>query len=241
MAGSCRGRVDSGHGFSVMSSWSHLSSLLRPASSGTQGGFFRFFVSGLGGRRKVLIMQRSEWGRRRTIKQSRKTLIIPLPYTNTVTPLTPHSPSLTMSHKSLLGSLNRCLPVIQDPSSSEPEDHDGLPRVAGSIPLGRRASIGVLSDDVLLVVFGFCRMSSSWHWHWPRLVHVCQRWRLIVFASPRSLDLWLYCTPRTLVKNTCCWPAFPIAIRSIFLLRTKTTLLRHCSMVTTGFAASSYV
>ncbi|KAH9043492.1 hypothetical protein EDB83DRAFT_1584699 [Lactarius deliciosus] len=118
-----------------------------------------------------------------------------------------------MSHKSLLGSLNRCLPVIQDPSSSEPEDHDGLPRVAGSILLGRRVSIGVPSDDVLLVVFGFYRMSSSWHWHWHRLVHVCQRWRLIVFASPRSLDLRLYCTPRTLVKNTCCWPAFPIAIR----------------------------
>ncbi|KAH9042818.1 hypothetical protein EDB84DRAFT_896932 [Lactarius hengduanensis] len=54
-------------------------------------------------------------------------------------------------------------------------------------------------------------MSTSWDWH--RLAHVCQRWRLIVFASPRSLDLQLYCTPRTLVKNTCCWPALPIAIR----------------------------
>ncbi|KAH9059928.1 hypothetical protein EDB87DRAFT_1619275 [Lactarius vividus] len=105
---------------------------------------------------------------------------------------------------------SKCLPVIHDPSSSEPEDHDGLPRVAGSIPLGRRASIGALSDDVLLVVFGFYRVLASWHWH--RLAHVCQRWRLIVFASPRSLNLRLYCTPRTLVKNTCCWPAFPIVI-----------------------------
>ncbi|KAH9028038.1 hypothetical protein EDB83DRAFT_2423578, partial [Lactarius deliciosus] len=33
-----RGRVDSGHGFAILSSWSHLSSLLRPASSGTQAG-----------------------------------------------------------------------------------------------------------------------------------------------------------------------------------------------------------
>ncbi|KAH9172658.1 hypothetical protein EDB89DRAFT_2069551 [Lactarius sanguifluus] len=106
-----------------------------------------------------------------------------------------------MSHK--------CSPVIQD--LSEPKDHDGLPRAAGSIPLGR-ASIGVLSDDVLLVVFGFYRVSSRWNWH--RVAHVCQRWRLVVFASPRSLDLRLYCTPRTAVKNTIdCWPAFPIAIR----------------------------
>ncbi|KAH9059927.1 hypothetical protein EDB87DRAFT_1619267 [Lactarius vividus] len=94
---------------------------------------------------------------------------------------------------------------------SELEDHDGLPAI-GSISLGQHVSIEVLSDDVLLAVFGFYVASLSWHWH--RLAHVCQRWRLIVFGSPRSLDLQLYCTPRTPVKNTLdCWPAFPINIR----------------------------
>lgn len=113
-----------------------------------------------------------------------------------------------MEANGICGSLNRCSPVIQD--RSEPEGHDGLPRAAGSIPLGR-ASIGVLSDDVLLVVFDFYQVSSPWNWH--RLAHVCQRWRLVVFASPRSLDLQLYCTPRAPIKNTLdCWPAFPIAI-----------------------------
>ncbi|KAH9043495.1 hypothetical protein EDB83DRAFT_1584850 [Lactarius deliciosus] len=82
----------------------------------------------------------------------------------------------------------------------------------GGIPLGRHAaSIGVLPDDVLLVVFGFYLVPSPWHWY--KLAHVCQRWRLVVFASPRSLDLQLYCTPRAPIKNTLdCWPAFPIAI-----------------------------
>ncbi|KAH9163201.1 hypothetical protein EDB89DRAFT_2021952, partial [Lactarius sanguifluus] len=104
---------------------------------------------------------------------------------------------------------HKCSPVIQDPSGLE--DHDGLHRAAGTISRGR-ASIGVLSDDVLLVVFGFYQVSSPWNWH--RLAHVCQRWRLVVFASPRSLDLQLYCTPRAPIKNTLdCWPAFPIAIQ----------------------------
>ncbi|KAH9968522.1 hypothetical protein BGW80DRAFT_1337992, partial [Lactifluus volemus] len=31
-------------------------------------------------------------------------------------------------------------------------------------------------------------------WKWHRLVHVCRRWRHIIFDSPRSLDLQLFCT-----------------------------------------------
>lgn len=79
-------------------------------------------------------------------------------------------------------------------------------------PSGRDTAIGVLPDDVLLVVFGFYRVSSPPYWH--RLAHVCQRWRRIVFAFPCSLDLRLYCTSKTPVRNTLdCWPAFPIEIR----------------------------
>ncbi|KAH9172657.1 hypothetical protein EDB89DRAFT_1964266 [Lactarius sanguifluus] len=99
---------------------------------------------------------------------------------------------------------------IQAPS--ELEDRDGLPAI-GSISLGQRASIEVLSDDVLLTRLWLLPGVVS-HGIGTRLVHVCQRWRLIVFASPRSLDLQLYCTPRTPVKKTLdYWPAFPITIR----------------------------
>ena len=48
---------------------------------------------------------------------------------------------------------------------------------------------------------------------WYALVHVCQRWRYIVFASPRRLNLRLHCSRRRLVRKTLdIWPAFPIII-----------------------------
>jgi hypothetical protein len=44
-------------------------------------------------------------------------------------------------------------------------------------------------------------------------VHVCRRWRQIVFESPHRLDLKIRCTSKTPVKeNLSIWPAFPIAI-----------------------------
>ena len=50
---------------------------------------------------------------------------------------------------------------------------------------------------------------------WYPLVHVCQRWRNIVFASPRRLNLRLLCTARTSVKEMLdIWPPLPIAVWS---------------------------
>ncbi|KAN0138691.1 hypothetical protein V8E53_003679 [Lactarius tabidus] len=50
-------------------------------------------------------------------------------------------------------------------------------------------------------------------WKWRLLVHVCQRWRQVVFASPQRLDLRILCTRSTPVrKNLCIWPAFPIVL-----------------------------
>ncbi|KAH9059963.1 hypothetical protein EDB87DRAFT_681112 [Lactarius vividus] len=73
-------------------------------------------------------------------------------------------------------------------------------------------SIEVLPDDVLLNIFDYYRASSPLHWH--RLAHVCRRWRRIVFASPRGLDLRLYCKHGTPVLKTLdCWPALPIAVQ----------------------------
>jgi len=52
------------------------------------------------------------------------------------------------------------------------------------------------------------------------LVHVCQRWRNIIFSSPRSLHLRLVCDVGTPVKKLLdVWPAWPIIVR--YLLSNK--------------------
>ena len=44
-------------------------------------------------------------------------------------------------------------------------------------------------------------------------MHVCRRWRQIIFQSPHRLDLKIRCTSTTPVReNLGIWPAFPIAI-----------------------------
>ena len=48
---------------------------------------------------------------------------------------------------------------------------------------------------------------------WHTLVHVCRKWRNIVFGSPRRLDLRLHCTSKTPVRKTLdVWPLLPIII-----------------------------
>ena len=81
------------------------------------------------------------------------------------------------------------------------------------------ATIAMLPDGVLLEIFDFCRMDSSRYGitfrpsSWHSLVHVCQRWRRIMFASPSRLDLTLLCTYGTPVrKNLGCWPPLPIVV-----------------------------
>jgi hypothetical protein len=48
---------------------------------------------------------------------------------------------------------------------------------------------------------------------WQSLVHVCRRWRGVVFESPRRLNLQLYCGPKTPVKEKLdVWPALPFLV-----------------------------
>ena len=48
---------------------------------------------------------------------------------------------------------------------------------------------------------------------WNKLVHVCRKWRNVVFGSPRRLDLRLYCKAWTPVRETLdIWPALPIVV-----------------------------
>ncbi|KAH9168999.1 hypothetical protein EDB89DRAFT_2201182 [Lactarius sanguifluus] len=78
------------------------------------------------------------------------------------------------------------------------------------------STISILPDDVFREIFVFCLSDSHSIQHmmvWQSLVHVCQRWRQITFASPRYLDLHLYCSYRTpFRKNLSHWPEFPLTV-----------------------------
>ena len=73
--------------------------------------------------------------------------------------------------------------------------------------------IDVLPDDILLVIFGFFQFGGIPFYYgveaWHSLVHVCRRWRSLVFQSPRGLNLLLHCTPETPVMDNLdyVWPA----------------------------------
>jgi len=79
--------------------------------------------------------------------------------------------------------------------------------------------IDVLPDDVLLDIFYFhtdmdpCGKKKTEAWQ--SLVHVCRRWRTLVFRSPRRLNLRLYCTPNTPARDTLdVWPALPLLVEA---------------------------
>ena len=68
----------------------------------------------------------------------------------------------------------------------------------------------MLPDVVLLEMFDFY-ISGIEDWH--TLIHVCRRWRNIVFSSPRRLDLQLHYTPRRPVTEMLnIWPELPFHV-----------------------------
>ena len=81
-------------------------------------------------------------------------------------------------------------------------------------------SIDTLPDDVLLAIFSFYLNdyygAETREKMWRSLVHMCQRWRSLVFGSPRHLNLELVCTERTRARDTLdVWPAFPLIIMCV--------------------------
>lgn len=77
-------------------------------------------------------------------------------------------------------------------------------------------TINILSDDELLHIFDHFVAEAQRIEVWYTLVHVCQRWRNIVFGSSRRLNLRIVCTNSTPVrKMSDVWPALPIAIFSM--------------------------
>jgi hypothetical protein len=93
-----------------------------------------------------------------------------------------------------------------------------MPHSRTVIANSQSAKIEILPDDILLEIFDSHRLvarddSSSDPWKWHRLAHVCRRWRRLVFASPRRLDLQLVYTYKSPIRKTLdFWPALPIAI-----------------------------
>ena len=80
-------------------------------------------------------------------------------------------------------------------------------------------SIDMLPDDVLLEIFDFIveeegRRGKVDFEKWHTLVHVCQRWRSLVFGSPRRLNLRLVCSQKTPARDTLdVWPTLPLFIK----------------------------
>jgi hypothetical protein len=83
-----------------------------------------------------------------------------------------------------------------------------------------RVTMDILPDDVLLDIFYFLVVEFNifngfeaeiW---WRTLVHVCRKWRNVIFGSPHRLDLRLICSDRTPVREMLdVWPPLPIVIR----------------------------
>jgi hypothetical protein len=76
----------------------------------------------------------------------------------------------------------------------------------------------MLPNDVLLAIFDFYAHQGHTFKReieaWQSLVHVCQRWRSVVFGSPRRLNLRLVCTSKTPARDRLdIWPALPLLIQ----------------------------
>ena len=94
-----------------------------------------------------------------------------------------------------------------------------ITELCDTVHLHPQSAISKLSDDALLVIFRFHLKKAfvgggTTYDGWHDLVHVCQRWRRLVFASPGHLDLRLLCTSRRPVgKLLDIWPALPIVVQ----------------------------
>ena len=69
-----------------------------------------------------------------------------------------------------------------------------------------------------MAIFDFCadqfELTKRQLEAWQKLVHVCRRWRSVVFGSPHRLKLRLVCTFRTPARDLLdIWPALPLIVQ----------------------------
>ena len=79
-------------------------------------------------------------------------------------------------------------------------------------------TIDMLPDDILLEILYLYVDENKQIEAWYTLAHVCQRWRYIVSAFPRRLNLRLLCkdTTRGMTEMLDIWPALPVVIQAHF-------------------------
>ncbi|KAH9034426.1 hypothetical protein EDB84DRAFT_65405 [Lactarius hengduanensis] len=130
-------------------------------------------------------------------------------------------------HQHALAQLSRTISPAGDSCPVHPPLHMHTPKRARlefpqSVTLpskcprrgSQQATIENLSDEVLLNIFR-CYLDASPRF-WLPLVHICCKWRRIVFASQQALRLRLFCTHGTSVlwlKALDCWSALPIVVQ----------------------------
>jgi hypothetical protein len=74
-------------------------------------------------------------------------------------------------------------------------------------------TINALPDDALLEIFEFYVHGANDEADWEALVHVCRRWRRLVFSASHRLKLRIVCTVGTPAMTMVdVWPALPISI-----------------------------
>jgi hypothetical protein len=74
-------------------------------------------------------------------------------------------------------------------------------------------TIDSLPDVALLEVFDFY-VDEAWKYGWYALVHVCQKWRELVFGFARRLNLRVHCNASTPMRKMLdVWPPLPIVIK----------------------------
>ena len=85
-----------------------------------------------------------------------------------------------------------------------------------------QVTIDVLADDILLCIFNVYVNGRYKREEWRTLVHVCRRWRALVFGSPHHLNIQLFCSIRTPVLTKLdIWPALPIVIEGQYFRKQK--------------------
>lgn len=110
----------------------------------------------------------------------------------------------------------QCSVHLQEESCGEKDQRMALqcPQQPLTDPVLGQLAIDMLPDDALLEIFDFYLFSSpAERSEWHTLVHVCRRWRHLVFSSPRRLHLRLeYNGKRPITEMLHVWPRLPIAI-----------------------------
>ena len=86
-----------------------------------------------------------------------------------------------------------------------------------AVYIGQLITFDMVHDDVLLHIFEFYVDEDTDTEKWITLVHVCRRWRSLVFQSPRHLNLRLDCTPKKRARDILdIWPPLPLIVRDCF-------------------------